>query len=111
MLLNDLRRSGVPGVKAVWCHGVGGCRLLIAVAIEQMYTGHAAQAGHLACQLPSGAYLGRLIIVTDDDIDVSDLEELMWGVITRCDPATDLDIVHRAWSGPLDPLVSPDMRA
>jgi 3-polyprenyl-4-hydroxybenzoate decarboxylase len=111
MLLNDLRRSGVPGVKSVCCHGVGGCRLLIAVAIEQMYTGHAAQAGHLACQLPAGAYLGRLVVVTDEDIDVSDLEELMWAILTRCDPATDLDIIHRAWSGPLDPLASPDMRA
>ncbi|MFH0845513.1 MAG: UbiD family decarboxylase [Pseudomonadota bacterium] len=111
MLLNDLRRSGVPGVKAVWCHGVGGCRLLIALAIEQRYTGHAAQAGHLASQLPAGAYLGRLVIVTDDDIDISDLEELMWAICTRCDPATDLDIIHRAWSGPLDPLVSPEARA
>lgn len=110
MLLNDLRRAGVPGVKAVWCHGLGGCRLLIAVAIEQRYAGHAAQVGHLASQLPAGAYLGRVVVVTDDDIDVSDLEELMWAVCTRCDPATDLDIIHRAWSGPLDPLISPEAR-
>ena len=32
-------------------------------------------------------------------------------MITRCDPATDLDIIHKAWSGPLDPLVSPEARA
>ena len=54
MLLTDLRRPGVPGVKAVWCHGIGGCRLLIAVAIEQRYAGHVAQVGHLASQLPAG---------------------------------------------------------
>ena len=111
MLLTDLRRAGVPGVKKVWCHGIGGCRLLIAVAIEQRYAGHAAQTGHLASQLPAGAYLGRLVIVTDDDIDISNLEELWWAVITRCDPATDLDIIHKAWSGPLDPLISPEAKA
>lgn len=111
MLLNDLRRSGVPGVKGVFCHGVGGCRLLISVAIEQMYEGHATQAAHLASQLPAGAYLGRIVVVTDDDIDVSDLEELMWAILTRCDPSTDLDIIHRAWSGPLDPLIPPERRA
>ena len=111
MLWNDLRRASVPGITGVWCHGVGAGRLLIAVAIEQLYCGHAAQVGHLACQLPAGAYLGRLVIVTDDDINVSDLEELMWAVITRCNPATDLDIVHKAWSGPLDPLIHPEEKA
>ncbi len=59
----------------------------------------------VASQLPAGAYLGRLVIVTDDDIDISNLEELWWAVITRCDPATDLDIIHKAWSGPLDPRI------
>jgi 4-hydroxy-3-polyprenylbenzoate decarboxylase len=111
MLLNDLRKAGVPGVKAVWCHGIGGCRLLIAVAIEQRYAGHVSQVGHLASQLPAGAYLGRFVIVTDDDIDISSLEELWWAVITRCDPATDLDIIHKAWSGPLDPLIHPEAKA
>jgi UbiD family decarboxylase len=111
MLLTDLRRAGVPGVKAAWCHGIGGCRLLLAVAIEQRYAGHVAQAGHLASQLPAGAYLGRVVIVTDDDIDISNLEELWWAVITRCDPATDLDIIRNAWSGPLDPLVHPEAKA
>lgn len=111
MLLNDLRRAGVPGVKGVFCHGVGGCRLLISVAIEQMYEGHAAQAAHLASQLPAGAYLGRIVVVTDEDIDITNLEELMWAILTRCDPATDLDIIHHAWSGPLDPLIPPERRA
>jgi 4-hydroxy-3-polyprenylbenzoate decarboxylase len=110
MLLNDLRRSGVPGVKSVFCHGVGGCRLLISVAIEQMYEGHSAQAGHLASQLPAGAYLGRVVVVTDDDIDISNLEELIWAILTRCDPATNIDIIHRAWSGPLDPLIPPERK-
>lgn len=110
MLLNDLRRAGAPGVKAVWCYGLGGCRLLIAVAIEQSYAGHATQVGLLASQLPAGAYLGRLVVVTDDDVDISDLEELMWAVCTRCDPATDIHVVHHAWSGPLDPLLSPEAR-
>jgi 4-hydroxy-3-polyprenylbenzoate decarboxylase len=25
---------------------------------------------------------------------------------TRCDPAVDIDIIGKAWSGPLDPMLS-----
>src|SRR5260221_8140863 len=31
----------------------------------------------------------------------------MWAICTRCDPATDIEFVRRAWSGPLDPLLDP----
>lgn len=84
--------------------------MLIAVSFEQRYAGHAAQVGHLASQMPAAAYLGRLVVVTDEDIDVTDLQELMWAICTRCDPATGIDIIHNAWSGPLDPLISPEAR-
>src|SRR5262249_25692975 len=34
-------------------------------------------------------------------------EEVMWAVSTRCDPDSDIDIIRRMWSGPLDPIVRP----
>src|SRR6516165_6140453 len=49
-----------------------------------------------------GAYCGRYTIVVDDDIDVSNLEEVIWALITRSDPATSIDIIHNSWSTPLD---------
>ncbi|NIO70903.1 MAG: UbiD family decarboxylase [Anaerolineae bacterium] len=105
MLKRQLEAAGVPDVTAVWCHGVGGCRLLNVVAIKQRYPGHARQAGHVAAMCRVGAYLGRIVIVVDDDVDVSDLDDVMWAVCTRSDPERSLDIIHRAWSGPLDPAI------
>jgi 4-hydroxy-3-polyprenylbenzoate decarboxylase len=32
----------------------------------------------------------------------------MWAVVTRSDPERSLDIIHRAWSGPLDPAIRPE---
>ena len=110
LLKREIEAAGVPDVTAVWCHGVGGCRLLNVVAIKQRYPGHARQAGHVAAMCRTGAYLGRYVIVVDDDIDVSDLDEVMWAVVTRADPETSLDIIHRAWSGPLDPAIAPDKK-
>jgi 4-hydroxy-3-polyprenylbenzoate decarboxylase len=104
----DLERAGVPDVTGVWCHAVGGSRLLLAVSIQQRYPGHARQAGHVAAMCHAGAYLGRYVIVVDGDIDVTDLEEVMWALCTRSDPAESIDIIHRAWSGPLDPRIHPD---
>lgn len=46
----------------------------------------------------------------DDDIDVTDLNEVMWAVVTRTDPETAYDIIYRAWSGPLDPAIAPDKK-
>ena len=45
---------------------------------------------------------------SNEDIDVTNLDDLMWAVCTRSDPATSLDIIPRAWSTPLDPRISPD---
>jgi len=106
-LRRELRLVGVPDVTAAWCHTVGGCRLFNVVAIKQRYPGHARQAGHVAAQCRAGAYLGRITVVVDDDIDVTDLNEVIWAVCTRADPDRDLDIIHRAWSGPLDPAIEP----
>jgi UbiD family decarboxylase len=106
-LRRELRLAGVPDVAAAWCHGVGGCRLFNVVAIKQRYPGHAVQAGHVAASCRAGAYLGRIVVVVDDDVDVSDLEEVIWAVCTRADPERDYQTFRRAWSGPLDPAIEP----
>ncbi len=108
---DNIVKSGVPDVTAVWAHEVGTSRLLLAVAIKQRYGGHAKQAGHVAAMCHSGAYAGRYVIVVDEDIDVSNLEEVIWAVLTRSDPATSIDIITNAWSTPLDPRIEPERKA
>ncbi|TAK47327.1 MAG: UbiD family decarboxylase [Xanthobacteraceae bacterium] len=111
LLRDSLQKAGLSGINSVWAHEVGSARLLLAVGITQRYPGHASQVGHVASQCHVGAYCGRYVIVVDDDIDVSDLEELMWAVVTRSDPATSIDIIHKAWSTPLDPRIEPERKA
>jgi len=58
----------------------------------------------------AGAYLGRYVIVVDDDIDVMDLNDVVWAMSTRSDPVESIDIIKRAWSGPLDPRIPKDRK-
>ncbi len=105
LLEEELQKTGIPDVTGVWCHEEGGCRLLNVVAIKQRYPGHARQAGLAATSCRAGAYLGRYTIVVDDDIDITDLNDVMWAVCTRSDPANSIEIIKRFWSGPLDPII------
>jgi UbiD family decarboxylase len=111
LLRENIEKAGVPGVTAAWAHEVGSARLLLVIAINQRYPGHARQAGHIASMCHVGAYCGRYTIVVDDDIDVSNLEEVVWALITRSDPATSIDIIRNAWSTPLDPRIEPERKA
>ena len=104
LLLDALAAAGVPEVKAVWAHEIGGARMFNAVAIKQRYPGHARQAGHILSQCGVGAYMSRYSVVVDEDIDPSSLQEVMWAVATRTDPAVDIDIIQRGVGSKNDPM-------
>jgi UbiD family decarboxylase len=105
MIWDEVERAGLSGVTGVWCHEPGGARMFNVIAIKQAYAGHARQAGHLAASCQSASYFGRFVVVVDDDIDPTNLWEVIWSMCTRCDPADDIDFIRKAWSGPLDPRI------
>jgi 4-hydroxy-3-polyprenylbenzoate decarboxylase len=105
MIWDEVERAGLSGVAGVWCHEFGGARMFNVIAIKQAYPGHARQAGMLAASCQSGSYLGRFVVVVDEDVDPTDIFDVMWAVCTRCDPAADIEFFRRAWSGPLDPIL------
>lgn len=107
LIWNALDEAGVPDIKGVWCHPAGG-RFLTVISLQQRYPGHARQAAVIASQCRSGAYLGRYVVVVDDDVDITNSEELLWALSSRSDPAESVEIVRRAWSGPLDPRIPRD---
>ncbi|HME44483.1 MAG TPA: UbiD family decarboxylase [Syntrophorhabdales bacterium] len=107
-LWEGIEKAGCPDVKGVWVHGAGSGRTFNVVSIKQRYYGHSRQAGMLASQIPPSAYIGRFIIVVDDDIDPSNLEEVIWAMGTRCDPAQDIEITRKCWGSRLDPLNETD---
>jgi 3-polyprenyl-4-hydroxybenzoate decarboxylase len=104
LLLDALVAAGVSDVKAVWAHEIGGARMFNVVAIKQRFAGHARQAGHILSQCGVGAYLSRYSVVVDDDIDPANLQEVMWAVATRTDPALDIDIIQRGMGSKNDPM-------
>ena len=111
MLKQELANAGVPDVTQVWCHEVGASRMLHGIAIKQRYPGHAKQVGVLGASCGSTVYGCKFVIVVDDDVDVSNFEELMWAMVTRCDPATSMDILRRMRTSPADPRLTPEQRA
>jgi UbiD family decarboxylase len=104
LLWNALDDAGVPDVRAVWAHPAAG-RFLTVVSIRQRYPGHAKQAAVIASQCRAGAYLGRYVVVVDDDIDITKSDEVLWAIGSRSDPSRSIDILDRCWSGPLDPAI------
>ena len=101
---NQLEAAGIPEVKGVWAHAAGGSRLWLTVAIKQLYAGHAKQAGLIASQCHAGAYANRFVVVVDDDIDIADMDKVVWAMCTRFDPREGLEILRGCWSTALDPM-------
>lgn len=105
---DDLDKLGVPGVQGVYAHpaGAGGFGMTV-ISLEQRYAGHAAQTLALAAQVPGGAYYTKWIIAVDEDIDPTDMDQVIWAMSSRCNPIDDLDILRNTWSTWLDPTQNP----
>ena len=108
MIWDDVERAGVSGIKGVWTHESAATRLFNVIAIKQAYAGHARQAAMLAATCKSAAYLGRFTVVVDEDVDPTNLEDVIWAMSTRCDPVKDIDFIRDMWSSPLDPVIPHD---
>ena len=95
----NLEAVGVTDVTGVWQHV---SQLMTVVAIRQRYAGQAKRAALIAA---ANSYMARLVVVVDDDIDPSNLAEVLWAVTTRCEPSDQIDIIRDAWSSALDPRI------
>jgi 3-polyprenyl-4-hydroxybenzoate decarboxylase len=111
MIWDEIERAGVAGVKGIWCHESGVVRMFVVVAIKQAYAGHAKQAAQLVANCQSGAYMGKFVVVVDDDVDPTDLFDVLWAMCTRCDPVADIDFVRNAWASPLDPMIEHEAKS
>ena len=73
--------AGITDVVGVWQHV---SQLMTVVAIEAALCGP-RQARRADCRGQS--YMGRLVVVVDDDVDPSNLNDVMWAITTRCEPS------------------------
>jgi 4-hydroxy-3-polyprenylbenzoate decarboxylase len=75
--------------------------------MKQMYAGHVAQVLALTAQCPSAAYFTKWIVAVDEDVDPTDINQVLWALSTRCDPSLNIDILRNTWSTKLDPSRGP----
>ena len=97
-----LRKAGVPAVQGVWVAEAGGGRMWVVTSIRQRYAGHATQAAMLACSCQPGALMTKYSIV---------LDEVIWAISTRSDPASAIDVIRQGWSNPLDTRITAEDKA
>ncbi|MCZ6624890.1 MAG: UbiD family decarboxylase [Deltaproteobacteria bacterium] len=105
---DDLDKLGIPGIQGVYAHpaGAGGFGMTV-ISLEQRYAGHAAQTLALAAQVPGGAYYTKWIIAVDEDVNPTDMNQVIWAMSSRCNPIEDIDILRNTWSTWLDPTQNP----
>lgn len=109
-LFNELVRSGIPDVRGVWMNEEGAHHIVV-VSIKQRYAGHAKQSALIASQHPVASLHARYVVVVDEDIDPTDIHDVMWAVGTRSDPEKGIDIIRRCWSEILDPVIRKPTKA
>ena len=85
--------------------------MLHAVSITQRYPGHAVQAAHVAAQCGASAYASKYVVVVDDDVDVTNLDHLLWAMLTRTDPKESIQFITGSWDLSADPALPPERRA
>ena len=103
----DLQKLGVPGIQGVWSIPEAAGWGITVVSIKQMYAGHAPQVMALAAQCTAGAYFGKYVIVVDEDVDPTNVNQVLWAMATRSRPAQSIDILRETWSTYLDPSLNP----
>ncbi len=103
-LEEELKGVGIPGILGAWNHDAGAAQMFVALSINQQYPGHAKQVLVAASNCYSVMH-SKLVIVVDEHVDITNLDDLMWAVCTRIEPCVDVEILRRVPSSILDPAV------
>ncbi|MCL2669973.1 MAG: UbiD family decarboxylase [Syntrophaceae bacterium] len=109
-LWDQIEAAGIEGVKGVW-YMLFPYAVAVVISIKQLYPGHGKQAA-LAASGTRSAMNGncKMVIVVDEDVDITNNDEVMWAVITRCNPE-QVEIFKGLKTNPDDPMLTPEQRA
>jgi len=108
LIRNDLARMGIPGIKAVYSYPAAAASYGInVVSMEQKYAGHVSQVLSIVAQASAGSYYAKWIVAVEEDVDIFDINQVLWSMSTRCNPVEDIDILRNTWSTYLDPTQNP----
>ena len=110
-LLDVCQKAGLP-IRMVWCPFESHCLWYVMQANQKKLLSLKTNAadfcrnlGHLVFTSKPGWYTSRILLV-GDDIDPTNLEDVIWAQATRCEPGTQ-EYVFVAYSSiPLMPYIS-----
>jgi UbiD family decarboxylase len=93
----------VPEVKGVWSPDEFGLERCLVISLKQLYPGHAKHAALVA--LGHYPMSRKYVIVVDEDVDPSNIREVLFALGHRADPEA-LDLIRGNWTSKLDPLLA-----
>jgi 4-hydroxy-3-polyprenylbenzoate decarboxylase len=105
VLWNQLVDRGVEGLKGIRSFG-GGASNITVISIKQSYYGQAKQVAATLWGISGG---GKVTVIVDDDVDISDLNKVMIAVANRVRPGEDVQVLKGFPGGSLDPSNHPDI--
>jgi 4-hydroxy-3-polyprenylbenzoate decarboxylase len=100
-----LEAFGIPGVQAIWAHYTGSGGLFNVISIKQMYSGHARQVGLIASQY--SAEMGSYTVVVEEDIDPSNLDQVLWAMVTRSRLDQAIQVLPHCHTNNVHPAIPP----
>ena len=102
----DLRQRGFP-FKSLY---LTPSMMAVIISASETYPGFVHTLSSAIWGTKSGVYR-PIIIVVGEDIDVTNMDEVMWALTTRMHPVRDIHVKSRAPSHALFPFLSPEERA
>jgi UbiD family decarboxylase len=96
------KSTGFSGVTAISCPPGGDPEYSAIVAIKKSYASQGLDAGRLLLSSKPGKIMKHVIVV-DDDVNVFDLNEVLWAINTRVQASRDIYITRHESASRLDP--------
>jgi UbiD family decarboxylase len=93
----------IVAVNAIYIHGFA-----IIVSTKRRYGGFAKAVALRVLSTPHGLGYAKLVIVVDEDVDPFDMNQVMWAVTTKMNPAGDVFIIPNLSINQLDPASQPE---
>jgi UbiD family decarboxylase len=90
-----------PGVKAVHFPAAGTVGMICVIAMKQAYECEARNV--IATMM--GSRRNKFTIVVDDDVDIYDMEKVLWAIATRSQADEDVIVLPRVVATAMDPSV------
>ena len=98
------KSTGFPGVTAVHCTAGGDPDFCAIVSLQKSYASQGLDAGRMLLSAKGGKLL-KHVIITEDDINVFDLNEVLWAINTRMQASRQVHITRNEVGSRVDPSV------